>query len=78
MKAEIFTLNGCPYCVGAKQLLLAKGIPFVERNISDPVNRAAVQTRAPGSRTLPQVFLDGALIGGFDDLKRHFARAPSP
>lgn len=77
MKAEVFTQPGCPYCVAAKQLLVKKGVSFVERDISHPENRAEVQRRAPGTRTMPQVFLDGRLIGGFDDLARHFSRASS-
>ena len=66
---EIYTKVGCPYCARAKALLTAKGAKFDEFDAAgDPKLREQMQTRAPGSRTYPQVFIDGKHIGGSDEL----------
>ena len=71
MKAIVWSKNNCPFCVQAKNLLKLKGIEFEERNIENGWNRADLLSAVPGARTLPQVFLDDKLIGGFTDLQRH-------
>lgn len=74
MNAEVFTKPGCPYCVAAKQLLVKRNIPFVERDITRRDHWEEITSRVPGFRTVPQVFLDGRHIGGFDDLTLYFNR----
>lgn len=74
MTAEVFSKPGCPYCVAAKQLLVKKNIPFVERDITQRDHWDEIKLRVPGFRTVPQIFLDGRHIGGFDDLALHFRR----
>lgn len=74
MNAEVFTKPGCPYCVAAKQLLVKRNIPFVERDITRRDHWEEITSRVPGFRTVPQVFLDGRHIGGFDDLTLYFKR----
>ena len=67
-RVQIYTAAMCPYCVRAKRLLAARGIPFDEADVgSDPVLRADVVSRT-GRRTVPQIFIDGQSIGGFDEL----------
>jgi glutaredoxin 3 len=77
MTAEIFTKPGCPYCVAAKQLLVRKNIPYVERDITRREHWDEIKSRVPHFRTVPQVFLEGRHIGGFDDLSAHFKRLPA-
>ena len=68
-KIEIYTKFLCPYCSRAKSLLNAKGVPFKEYDISmGGPQRAEMLERAGGKSTVPQVFIDGAHIGGSDDL----------
>ena len=76
VKAEIFTRPGCGYCVAAKQLLRRKNIPYTERDITHRDHWDEVKARVPKFRTVPQVFLNGRHIGGFDDLSAHFQRHP--
>jgi len=66
---EIYTKFGCPFCVRAKALLTQKGAAFEEYDVTmgGPKKDEMVQ-RAPGAKTVPQVFIDGKLIGGSDDL----------
>ena len=68
-KVEIYTKAFCPYCSRAMQLLASKGVQPEEYDITmDRTKRAEMLGRAPGRTTVPQVFIDGAHIGGSDDL----------
>ncbi len=68
-KVEIYTKMGCPYCVRAKMLLEAKGAAFAEYDIGmDGPKRDEMLGRANGRTTVPQIFIDGAHVGGCDDL----------
>jgi alkyl hydroperoxide reductase subunit F len=65
---EIYTKEWCPYCAKAKALLKSKGLSYREINITvDETLRQEMVARS-GRRTVPQLFLDGASIGGYDDL----------
>ena len=66
---EIYTGNFCGYCTMAKRLLAQKGISFVEIAIgSDMAKRAEMMQRAKGRRTVPQIFIGGEHVGGFQEL----------
>jgi glutaredoxin 3 len=68
-KIEIYTKFGCGYCSRAKQLFSVKGADFIEYDVSlGGTLRAEMLERAPGAATVPQIFIDNALIGGCDDL----------
>ncbi len=59
--------------MAAKQLLVKRNIGFTEKDVSRPEVMAELKQRYPATRTVPQIFLDGWHIGGFDDLSRHFS-----
>ena len=66
---EIYSTAVCPYCIAAKNLLKARGLDWRELRIdSDPAARAMMLERAPGARTVPQIFINGVHVGGFDQL----------
>ena len=66
---EIYTSPYCGYCVRAKSLLNKKGAVFEEIDVAgDGYARARMIDRAGGRRTVPQIFIDGAHVGGCDDL----------
>lgn len=66
---EIYTTALCGYCHAAKRLLAHKGVAYAETDVgADPALRAAMTARANGRRSVPQIFIDGAHIGGCDDL----------
>ncbi len=66
---EIYTKSWCPYCEGAKSFLQQKGLPYVEFDVtSDPALEAEMRHRS-NRRSVPQIFVDGHLLGGFDDLR---------
>lgn len=66
---EIYSTTICPYCVAAKQFLDRKGLSYREVLIdTDPQQRTLMLERSGGRRTVPQIFINGAHVGGFDDL----------
>lgn len=68
-KVEIYTQPWCPYCVRAKALLDRKGVAYTEIEAPHGTAERAEAIRRSGGRTsVPQVFIDGAAIGGSDDL----------
>jgi glutaredoxin 3 len=68
-RVEIYTKMFCSYCTRAKQLLDAKGAPYEEYDITlGGPKRAEMLDRAEGRSTVPQIFIDGAHVGGSDDL----------
>ncbi len=68
-KIEIYTKAYCGYCHRAKALLASKGAAFEEYDITmGGPKRAEMIERAGGRMTVPQIFIDGAHVGGSDDL----------
>jgi len=74
MKATIWSKYHCPYCDQAKALLKNRGIPFEEKKIGDGYTREELLEAVPNARTVPQVFLDDKLIGGFQELNEHLKK----
>jgi len=72
MKAVVWSKYHCPYCDQAKALLTQKGIGFEERKIGDGYSKEDLLEAVPTARTVPQIFLDEQLIGGFTELKKYF------
>lgn len=69
-KVEVYSTTYCPYCVRAKQLLDAKDIDYTEIDVTnDDAGRVALVEKSGGRRTVPQIFINGQSIGGYDDLK---------
>ncbi len=64
---EIAVLSGCPYSARAQRLLRTLGIPHRVQVVQSAEERAAIEQRS-GRPTLPQVFIDGQAIGGYDAL----------
>lgn len=66
---EIYTQPWCPYCTRAKALLDRKGVTYTEIDAPHGTPERAESIRRAGGRTsVPQVFIDGAHVGGSDDL----------
>lgn len=72
-KAIVWSKDNCPYCDQAKALLKMKGIEFEERNVSKDWTKEQLLSAVPNARTVPQIFIDDDLIGGFDDLVKKLA-----
>ncbi len=66
----VYCTQFCPYCVRAKYLLEGKGVPFQEVDVTDDPGKRKWLIDATRQRTVPQVFINGKPVGGFDDLAR--------
>lgn len=67
-KIEIYTTQVCGYCVLAKNLLDQKGLVYEEIDVTEDATRRSWLVETTGLRTVPQIFIDGEPIGGYDDL----------
>ena len=70
MTAIIWSKYHCSYCDQAKALLKSKGIQFEEKKIGDGYTKEELLEAVPTARTVPQIFIDGELVGGFTELKK--------
>ena len=70
-KAIVWSKYHCPFCDQAKALLRQRGIPFEEKKIGHGYTREQLLEAVPDARTVPQIFLDEQLIGGFTELRKH-------
>jgi alkyl hydroperoxide reductase subunit F len=65
---EIYSKDWCPFCSKAKSLLQSKQLEYVEVDITSDLQREQEMITRSGRRTVPQIFIDGESIGGYDDL----------
>ena len=67
---EIYTQAWCPYCARALNMLQEKGVAFKEIDApgGSPARQEA-RERSGGRTSVPQIFIDGAAIGGSDELR---------
>ena len=70
-KLVLYTIQGCPYCAAARDLLNTNKIDYEEVDItSDSSNwRDKLQKMSGGERSVPQVYIDGKYMGQDDELK---------
>ena len=65
----VWTKSGCPACVNAKRLFDSKKIKYQEKKLgSSPSMQKAFSIATKGAKSIPQIFINGEHIGGFDDL----------
>ena len=67
-KVRIYSTNWCGYCRAAKALFERKGVAYEEIDASNPEIRQDMIQRAMGRRTVPQIFIGEAHIGGYDEV----------
>ena len=74
----IFGKESCQFCQRAKELMLEKGLDFKYYNvIQDPLSTATmfqlIKPLIPHNQpvTVPQIWMDGKYIGGYDDLEKY-------
>jgi glutaredoxin 3 len=65
----LYTTQFCGYCRATKQLLRGKGLEFEEIDVGfDAEKRIEMIERATGLRTVPQIFIHGRHVGGYEEL----------
>ena len=66
----IYTKQWCPYCAKAKALLRAKDLEWRELDVTFDERLLQEMVERSGRRSVPEIFLGGELVGGYDDLAR--------
>src|SRR6476469_3631797 len=68
---SLFTKEGCPFCARAKKMLHERGLTYEEIIVGKNATTRSLRAMA-GATTVPQVFIDGKLIGGSEALASYF------
>jgi glutaredoxin 3 len=68
LNIEIYSKPTCPFCVKAKKLLKRYKLPFHEYDVNIPKYRHDMIKRTNNAKTVPQIFINSKLIGGYDHL----------
>jgi glutaredoxin 3 len=67
---KIYTTRYCGFCARAKALLKRKGVQFEEIDVTDSAElREKMIELSGGRRTVPEIFIDGKIIGGYEELE---------
>lgn len=70
-KVTVYTTQNCRYCEAAKKLLKERGIQFSEVKVNEDDDKAwADLYQRSGMRTVPQIYADEELVGGYEDLAK--------
>mgnify|MGYP001331578473 FL=1 len=72
-KVEIYSKSNCSYCVMAMNFFDSKNISYDVYSADDPKIFKEMMDRNPQARTLPQIFIDDKLIGGYTDLVEKYS-----
>ena len=70
----LLTREGCSFCAKAKALLSERGLDYAEVPLANKL-RGQVLGAIAGAATVPQVFINGKLIGGAEELERYLRKA---
>lgn len=73
-RVAILTREGCPFCARAKAMLSKAGYDYAEIPLSSTIRSRALGAIA-NAGTVPQVFIDGKLIGDSDALEQYLKTA---
>ena len=69
MKVVVWSKYHCTFCDQAKLLLGQREIKFEEKKIGDGYSKEELLEEIPTARSVPQIIIDGKVIGGFPELK---------
>jgi len=74
VRVVVYSSPFCGFCHAAKRLLAEKGVEFTEIDVVAEPERRAEMIERSGRRTVPQIFVGDAHVGGYDDLRSLDAR----
>jgi glutaredoxin 3 len=67
-QVKMYCTDSCPFCRNAEKLLVSKGVEIEKIDSEENAEEFAKIAAEVGSDSVPQIFIDGKHIGGFDDL----------
>jgi glutaredoxin 3 len=65
----MYATSWCGYCRRARQLLIARGVPFTEIDVDQVQGGRVEMERRSGRTSVPQIFIGATHVGGYDDLR---------
>jgi len=68
-KVVVYTKDYCAFCRQTKALLQSKGVPFEEIDLSNDEVLQEEIWRLSGRKTVPQIFVDGKPLGGYQEIR---------
>jgi glutaredoxin 3 len=71
MSVIVWSKNQCPYCDQAKALLTQRGVKYEERKIGEGFTKEQLLEDVPTARSVPQIIINGKVVGGFTELKKY-------
>ena len=72
---DIYIRPTCKWCIKAKQLLVKNSLKFNDCTINNKLLREQLNSKAPGIKTIPQIFKSGKRIGGYNDLLKYLNKS---
>ena len=73
MKIIVYSKENCSYCVKAKSLLKNLRLDYTEKKMEDFASvDALLEEIGKKVRTMPQIKIDGVLVGGYNQLVEYF------
>ena len=69
-RAVVWSQDNCVACMQAKNLLDIKGISYEIKMLGENATKQELLAVVPNARSVPQIFLDGAYVGGLDQLRK--------
>ena len=74
MEITIYSKNNCVFCNKAKHLVKSLGLDYTEKKLEEfDSPQAMLEDIGKQVRTMPQIKIDGKLVGGYNQLVEYFA-----
>lgn len=67
----VYSKKNCPFCAMAMEELKLRGIPFDKVDLEE-IGKTAAEVTGRKVNTVPQIYIEGHYVGGYDDLMTHF------
>ena len=77
MKVEMYSKDGCNYCMAAARLMMQKGIQFNVQLLNVHFTREMLLEKFPDAKTFPIIVVDGMYIGGYNELSEELNKGSS-
>lgn len=77
LAVEIYSKRDCPWCERAKKLFDNLNVEYKEFVLNEDITKQELQEKIPGVKTVPQIFINNKLIGGFTELSAYLEESIS-
>ena len=69
-RSIVYSKKNCPFCSMAMEELKLRGIPYDKIDLAD-IGKTAAEVTGRKVKTVPQIYIGGKYIGGYDELMKH-------